>query len=568
MKTKNLLMTLVVSLGFATIIMAQNSTSYAPTNGLGSCYSFTGDATDQSAGTNDGVINGATLTAGKDGVSNTAYSFDGISNTINFSSPFLEGTQVSAFSYHARLNVNDISNSPNIWGKTLSWGEVNFSLTSDGEILFKWANNVSGNKYSLIKSDTNIISESTWYDIVVVYQNAGAEIYVNGQPVTTNLEWIAQGGSVLSTTQIDASCNFAQDDNSSKIGVRITGGNPGNYFNGIIDEFCIWDSVLTQEEITALYTDNTDTFDACYSFTGDATDQSAGTNDGVINGATLTAGKDGVSNTAYSFDGISNTINFSSPFLEGTQVSAFSYHARLNVNDISNSPNIWGKTLSWGEVNFSLTSDGEILFKWANNVSGNKYSLIKSDTNIISESTWYDIVVVYQNAGAEIYVNGQPVTTNLEWIAQGGSVLSTTQIDASCNFAQDDNSSKIGVRITGGNPGNYFNGIIDEFCIWDSVLTQEEINEIYNSSSLTTKEPYENEEYEVYPNPVKNYLNLKINSNHIGLKYAIYDSLGNIIISGKINSELNLIDMNNVSNGLYFLKIGNNFNTTYKIIKN
>ena len=57
-------------------------------------------------------------------------------------------------------------------------------------------------------------------------------------------------------------------------------------------------------------------------------------------------------------------------------------------------------------------------------------------------------------------------------------------------------------------------------------------------------------------------------SNHIGLKYAIYDSLGNIIISGKINSELNLIDMNNVSNGLYFLKIGNNFNTTYKIIKN
>ena len=312
----------------------------------------------------------------------------------------------------------------------------------------------------------------------------------------------------------------------------------------------------------------TNGLESCYSFTGDATDQSAGTNDGVINGATLTAGKDGVSNTAYSFDGISNTINFSSPFLGGTQVSAFSYHARLNVNDISNSPNIWGKTLSWGEVNFSLTSDGEILFKWANNVSGNKYSLIKSDTNIISESTWYDIVVVYQNAGAEIYVNGQPVTTNLEWIAQGGSVLSTTQIDASCNFAQDDNSSKIGARITGGNPGNYFNGIIDEFCIWDSVLTQEEINEIYNNSSLTTKKPYENEEFEVYPNPVKNYLNLKINSNHIGLKYAIYDSLGNIIISGKINSELNLIDMNNVSNGLYFLKIGNNFNTTYKIIKN
>ena len=307
---------------------------------------------------------------------------------------------------------------------------------------------------------------------------------------------------------------------------------------------------------------------SCYSFTGDAIDHSAGTNNGVIDGATLVAGKEGLSNTAYSFNGISNTVNFASPFLGGTQVSAFTYHVRLNVNDVSNSPNIWGKTLYWGEVNFQLTSEGAVSFWWANNITGNKYSSIKSDNNIISESTWYDIVVVYQNSGAEIYVNGQSVTANLEWAAQGGSVLSTTQIEASCNFAQEDNSSKIGVRISGGSLGNYFNGIIDEFCIWDSALTQEEINEIYNSSSLTTKEPYENEEYEVYPNPVKNYLNLKINSNHIGLKYAIYDSLGNIIISGKINSELNLIDMNNVSNGLYFLKIGNNFNTTYKIIKN
>jgi hypothetical protein len=306
----------------------------------------------------------------------------------------------------------------------------------------------------------------------------------------------------------------------------------------------------------------------CYSFTGDATDEIAGTNNGVINGATLTAGKDGVSNTAYSFDGISNTINFSDPFLGGTQVSEFSYHVRLNVNDISNAPNIWGKTLSWGETNFSLTSEGAILFKWANNVSGNKYSLIQSDNDIINENTWYDIVVVYQNSGAEIYVNGQSVTTNLEWIAQGGNVISTSQIEASCNFAQDDNSSMIGVRISGGSPGNYFNGIIDQFCIWDRILTQQEINEIYNNTTLTTNESFESELFIAYPNPVKNYLNLKISSNHIGSKYILYNSLGNVIISGEINSEFSLIDMNNISKGLYFLKIGNNLNTAYKIIKN
>lgn len=303
-------------------------------------------------------------------------------------------------------------------------------------------------------------------------------------------------------------------------------------------------------------------------FTGNATDESTGTNNGVVNGATLTAGKDGVENTAYSFNGINNTINFLTPFLGGTQASEFSYHVRLNVSDISNAPNIWGKTLSWGEVNFSLTTNGAILFKWANNVTGNKYSSIQSDNDIISENTWYDIVVVYQNSGAEIYVNGQSVTTNLEWVAQGGSVLSTSQIEASCNFAQDDNSSMIGARITGGNLGNYFNGIIDQFCIWNRILTQQEINEIYNNTTLTTNESFESELFIAYPNPVKNYLNLKISSNHIGSKYIIYNSLGNVIISGEINSEFSLIDMNNISKGLYFLKIGNNLNTAYKIIKN
>ena len=226
-----------------------------------------------------------------------------------------------------------------------------------------------------------------------------------------------------------------------------------------------------------------------------------------------------------------------------------------------------GKTLSWGEVNFSLTTNGAILFKWANNVTGNKYSSIQSDNDIISENTWYDIVVVYQNSGAEIYVNGQSVTINLEWLAQGGSVLSTSQIEASCNFAQDDNSSMIGARITGGNLGNYFNGIIDQFCIWNRILTQQEINEIYNNTTLTTNESFESELFIAYPNPVKNYLNLKISSNHIGSKYIIYNSLGNVIISGEINSEFSLIDMNNIYKGLYFLKIGNNLNTAYKKIK-
>jgi hypothetical protein len=310
---------------------------------------------------------------------------------------------------------------------------------------------------------------------------------------------------------------------------------------------------------------NTNTLDACYSFTGDATDESAGTNNGVINGATLTAGKDGVANTAYSFDGISNTINFSSPFLGGTQASEFSYHVRLNVNDISNAPNIWGKTLNWGEVNFLITTNGAILFTWANNVTGNKYSKIQSDNNIINENTWYDIVVVYQNSGAVIYVNGQSVTTNLEWIAQGGSVLSTTQIEASCNFAQDNDSSKIGVRITGGNPGNYFDGIIDEFCIWDSVLTQQEITDLYNDSSLSLDALDFKNSVSIFPNPASNTINITINGDTNYIKSEVYDLLGQRILK----TDKKNISIENLSKSTYFLKIYTEKGVdTKKFIKN
>jgi len=146
MKTNNLLIIAIACLGFVTTITAQSATSNLPTNGLEACYSFTGNADDESGGENNGVVNGATLTAGKDGALNTAYYFDGTGNTIDFASPFFEGNQVNEFTFHVRVKLNDISNSPNIWGKTFFWGEVNLKITDQGSTNLTWANNISGNK--------------------------------------------------------------------------------------------------------------------------------------------------------------------------------------------------------------------------------------------------------------------------------------------------------------------------------------------------------------------------------------------------------------------------------------
>jgi hypothetical protein len=247
--------TLLAVVLFTTTIFAQVP-SYVPTSGLAGWYSFTGNANDDSGMGNNGTVNGATLTSGKLGIPNTAYSFDGVSNTIGLVYPFLGGVQSNTFTFHTLLKLNSSVNSPFIWGKTFNWGEVNFGIGSDSVISFVWANSITGNKYSLIISQHGVIQNGVWYDIVVVFQSSTAQLFLNGIPITTNLVWVDQSGTTLSTTNIEASANFAEDAGSSKIGLRNSGGSPGNYFNGIIDEFGIWNRALTSTEIATLFNGN------------------------------------------------------------------------------------------------------------------------------------------------------------------------------------------------------------------------------------------------------------------------------------------------------------------------
>jgi hypothetical protein len=240
--------TIILAVLFTANLMAQVP-NYVPTNGLDGWYSFTGNANDESGNGNNGVVNGATLTIGKQGVSNTAYTFNGISNTINFPNPFLGGAQISAFTFHALIYLNSNNKDLMIWSKTLFWGEIGFNITNLNGIRFGWANSVSGNKYSTIYSQTNVIQANQWYDIVVTFNNSVGQIYLNGDSIMTNLIWTAQGGSVISTSQIEASCNFAQDINSSKIGNYLN----NYFFDGNIDNIGIWNRALNQQEITNLY---------------------------------------------------------------------------------------------------------------------------------------------------------------------------------------------------------------------------------------------------------------------------------------------------------------------------
>jgi len=66
-------------------LFSSSLTAQIPSNGLVAWYPFNGNANDESGNGNNGVVNGATLTADRFGNANGAYSFDGVNSFIQTS---------------------------------------------------------------------------------------------------------------------------------------------------------------------------------------------------------------------------------------------------------------------------------------------------------------------------------------------------------------------------------------------------------------------------------------------------------------------------------------------------
>jgi len=75
-------------------------------------------------------------------------------------------------------------------------------------------------------------------------------------------------------------------------------------------------------------------------------------------------------------------------------------------------------------------------------------------------------------------------------------------------------------------------------------------------------------EFNVYPSPTSSQITLKVNANLVGAVYTIYDNMGKVVMSGKINTENTVIELDNLSNGIYLFTIGENSQQTFKVIKN
>jgi hypothetical protein len=73
--------------------------------------------------------------------------------------------------------------------------------------------------------------------------------------------------------------------------------------------------------------------------------------------------------------------------------------------------------------------------------------------------------------------------------------------------------------------------------------------------------------FTVYPNPVTTEINIKADVSLIGSVYTIYDNKGKLVLTGKINSENTLIELGNLSGGIYLLNVGDKTTRSFKVVK-
>ena len=71
----------------------------------------------------------------------------------------------------------------------------------------------------------------------------------------------------------------------------------------------------------------------------------------------------------------------------------------------------------------------------------------------------------------------------------------------------------------------------------------------------------------IFPNPTQNMINVKADIKLIGEIYKIYDNMGRVVLTGKLNNQNTTIMLGNLSAGIYLFSVGAYINQNYKLIK-
>ena len=215
-----------------TLLFANTFAQVIPTNGLVAYYPFNGNANDITVFANHGIVNGATLTTGRNGKANSAYSFNGSSSYIVSNAVFnnILGAKSRTVSFWLKTNSPTRQSAVLFGAQTACYAKFNVEVSQVSNASARLVTGCDAFEYPASVLNNN------WNNIICVLDSVSAttgigKIYVNGTLVGTT-------GAITVNTQ-SGNIYFGQDGNSNKL-------------NGSIDDVCIWNRALTSAEISSV----------------------------------------------------------------------------------------------------------------------------------------------------------------------------------------------------------------------------------------------------------------------------------------------------------------------------
>ena len=311
-------------------------------------------------------------------------------------------------------------------------------------------------------------------------------------------------------------------------------------------------------------------------FNGNANDESGNGNNGTVNGAALTSDRFGNAGSAFNF--FNNYISLSQPFFNGsTNVNSLTYSIWFKCSQLPSSSTNY--TLSakegfWRLIGLYINSDGIVSYGGSQPNPQSYFGLSSQNSILINQ--WNHIIVTFENSTLKLYLNG-----NLE----GTSVIQYSTLDYSYLALGNSTSTNLIGAVNPVSPGltNFANGIIDDFGIWNRTLTQQEITNLYNSTSssecltmvintgvLSTTPVTYTSTVNIYPNPANDQITIDCGNlaNVVGWNIKITNMLGQEVFNQPMNTQQYVVPLNSwTGQGMYFVKIINAQNEVVNIKK-
>jgi chitodextrinase len=216
--------------------------------GLIAYYPFDGNANDTSTNGNNGIISNVIQTNDRNGITNSAYEFNGVNSRILVSnSVSLNPESITICGWYNMYQLptglpgqsGDVA-LVNKWYQGLNClsnsdtYSIEIANSNNNPVLIGATSNYTGTSFY---SNTNTISNSWQFFTFTHDKITGGKLYLNGVQVSSN----SLGGAICRST------------NPLYIGADNNRGNLWRFFKGKIDDIGIWNRALTQDEITALY---------------------------------------------------------------------------------------------------------------------------------------------------------------------------------------------------------------------------------------------------------------------------------------------------------------------------